>query len=212
MIKKALFFSCSIVLNLHFCIAMSIIPSNHGKCDTLITVEGKTYIVEIIREDAREVQFSLCNASSSAKYVIVNDRILEIRRSNGKVTKPIEDYPVQESTPLIKPRKVATPAIITPKPETESVKSSKQDSVCEVMIFPDGKSLEVRIVEEDNFNYFYMICGNADDTVYMASIKKVRLERKKSPKERKKSGDLMIGLVIVGIVYLVAFAAQLIGE
>ncbi|MEI6409203.1 MAG: hypothetical protein WCR52_07465 [Bacteroidota bacterium] len=212
MIKKALFFFCSIALNLHFCFALSIIPSNHGKCDTIITVEGKTYIVEIVKEDARQVQFSLCNETTGNKYGIVNDRIREIRRANGKITKPLEDYPVQESTPLIKPKPAPTPSIFDPKPNKGTEKPTlTQDSACEILTFSDGKSLEVRIVEEDNFNYFYMICGNTDDTVYIAPIKQVNLEKKKSPKQRKKNGCLMVGLVIVGLVYLISFAVQLIG-
>jgi len=209
MIKKALFFFCSIALNLHICTATTIIPSNQGKCDSIITVEGKTYIVEILREDAREVQFSLCNEPTGSKYVITNERIREIRRANGKITKPIEDYPVLETTPLIKRKPKPSPSIIESEPTNE--KKLEQDFVCEILTFPDGKSLEVRIVEEDNFNYFYMICGNTDDTVYIAPIKQVRLEKKKSPRERKKTGCLLIGLVVVGLIYLIAFAIQLIG-
>lgn len=208
MFKKALLFSCSIVLQLHFCFAVSVIPSNHVKCDTLITVEGKTYIVEIIREDTHEVQFSLCNEPTGAKYAIPNDRILEIRRANGKISKPIEDYPAQESTPTIKAKKAVN---TTPQPQTEIALPAEQDSSCEIMTFSDGKTLEVRIVEEDNFNYFYMICGNMDDTVYIAPIKKVRLDKKRSAQSRKKSSCLITGLIIIGVVYFISFAVQLLG-
>lgn len=213
MLKNALLLSYSIVFNLHFCAAISVLPSVVGKCDTLITVEGNSYVVSIVREDAREVQFMLCNESNGAKYAIVNDRVLEIRRSNGKVTKPLENYPVKESTPLIKskPKPIPTPSIISQKQEDAFSKSAKQDSVCQVLTFTDGKSIEVRIIEEDSFNYFYMICGNIDDTVYMVPRKNVRLERKKDPRKRKEMGCLLVGLIVIVLVYLITFAAQLLG-
>ena len=84
-------------------------------CDTLFTVEGKTYIAHIIRQDAAETQFSLCDDPSQKVYVIQTHRIT-------RVAKEKIEHKVQIAIPEIQ----ANPAEKVSKLKPLKSKTSRQ--------------------------------------------------------------------------------------
>lgn len=203
MFKKAILFFCCLVPALQTFADSLLLSQNKDKCDTIITIEGKRYVADISRETETEVLFTLCDDLTGATYAVPNKRILEIRRHTGRI-----DKMPQPETP--KPP-YEDPGLPLPAETTSKYKEPDTDTICSNLILSDGRSLQVRIIEEDKFNYFYMICGSTDGLVYMAPIKQSRLVNSGKRKFKGLNGCLSVILLVTGLVYLVSLIAQMTG-
>ena len=78
-----------------------------GKCDTIITKEGKSYACHILRQNEQEIQFSLCEDTTEKVFVIPNDRVLSVQSSS---THPLKIHkPVKPQRPKKRPKSKVVP-------------------------------------------------------------------------------------------------------
>lgn len=73
-------------------------------CDTLLTVEGKTYLCHILQQTKEETQFTLCNDPEEKVFVIPNRRVSKIALGqvdsfNETLAKDLETEANPEATP-----------------------------------------------------------------------------------------------------------------
>lgn len=48
-------------------------------CDTILTKDGRTLVVDILRRNAQEVQYQLCGASGEVSYALKMEQVLRIK-------------------------------------------------------------------------------------------------------------------------------------
>lgn len=92
-------------------------------CDTIVTLEGKTYLCHIISQNASELHFSWCDTPGDKVYTISRDRVL--RFSFAKIEKPV--YVPAPKVPKIKPPKIPKPPISQPSKKEAPPKPSLEE-------------------------------------------------------------------------------------
>jgi hypothetical protein len=135
-------------------------------CDTLITVDGKTFIINIQDASTDFILFTKCDDAKKTNYTIPWSQVKSLIKSK---------VPISIDSTNIKP--VAFDKI--PQNITKDrAYYNEHPEECDELIFKDGREIKVIIVSKDLLSYYYSICGETDDRVYMAPMAEVRLYRR----------------------------------
>jgi hypothetical protein len=135
-------------------------------CDTLYTKSGQKFIVHVIGENYRHLQFVLCDDTTHTEYEINWKETLAFQKAG------------MGPNPLLKDKTGLIPSIPDPK------YSKLRLDTCDLIVFLDGQELQVKILETDMYNYFYRMCDPLDDRVLIAPRRQVSYVRR-----AKKNGD-----------------------
>lgn len=174
------------------------INPNNTDCDTLITVDGKIFVITIKDASTDFILFTKCDDLTQENFTIPWSQIAQLKKHKDlKVIDTLSIKPVGFDK-------------IPNKSSTLSNGRIEDLSKCQDLIFEDGKELKVQIVTKDILSYYYMICGT-DDRVYMVSKTDARLligtaSNKSAPPGPSKSGSgkgcLITLMIVLGIVLL----------
>jgi len=175
--------------------------TNNNECDTLITADGKIFIVHIKDASTEFILFTKCDDATQENFTIPWSQIAQLKK-----------YKTQKTTDslLVKP-------VEFDKFPVQVVKDTQVQIVCDQMVFKDGREIQVQVVSKDLLSYYYKICGD-DEHVYMAlmSEAKVFYATNKSAKREKhntsgKTCLVVIALTVGAILGVILIFALLLG-
>jgi hypothetical protein len=192
-----------------FAFNIPIHPSSPN-CDTLITVDGKTFIINIQDASTNFILFTKCDDPEKTNYTIPWSQVKILIKSKVPIS--------ADSTNIIPVAfdKISKYLI------KDSLYFAQHPDECDDLILKDGHEIKVTIVSVDLLSYYYSICGEPSDRVYMIPMTEARLfRRSKIGKPEKVTGSgnksstgsgclltlaITAGVVLGLILLLLAFA------
>lgn len=139
-------------------------------CDTLITMEGNIYLVQIKSQNDQEIRYIRCD-QSEGEYAMRRDNIRELKPYRAPmVPKKIALPPPPQPVPLPPPPQPVPPQP-PPKPKIEPPVRDTFD----LLTLTSGQRYQVLILERDYYNTYYRLYNTPlDDREYCVPNQQVR--------------------------------------
>ena len=167
-------------------------------CDTLITMDGRTLLIQIQSENEREIRYIRCEGGGI--YALPQANVREIKRHQGPPMAVSVEAPV------------FTKPVLPPAPPKTPPKHAVLTDSFAVLTFKDGHSLRILVLEQDFLNLYYRPYDDrADDREYVISNRDIRfLQRsRKGSRTNNLKKDRRVALIMIGTLLLLVMLTHL---